>query len=80
MLVNVETLRKKFAVKRYQNSRQPGRLTFPKQDSSSTRPYRSREAAAGMHGPDESPGFAKARKCLEAILAFCESTPDMCMR
>ncbi|CAL1281189.1 unnamed protein product [Larinioides sclopetarius] len=38
-----------------------------------------KEVATGMHGPEESPAFEKARKCIEAIVSFCESTPDMCM-
>ncbi|XP_055942833.1 uncharacterized protein LOC129972646 [Argiope bruennichi] len=37
------------------------------------------EASSGMHGPYESPAFERARKCSEAIVAFCQSTPDMCM-
>ncbi|GBO08731.1 hypothetical protein AVEN_130644-1 [Araneus ventricosus] len=38
------------------------------------------EAAIGLHGPDESPAFEKGRACLEAIVSFCESNPDGCMR
>ncbi|KAF8787130.1 uncharacterized protein LOC129972702 [Argiope bruennichi] len=40
---------------------------------------RYKEVAMGMHGPEENPAFEKARTCLEAILAFCQSSPDMCM-
>ncbi|GBN32969.1 hypothetical protein AVEN_123574-1 [Araneus ventricosus] len=36
-------------------------------------------AATGIYGPDESSAFAKSRICIEAILAFCDSTSDMCM-
>ncbi|CAL1281190.1 unnamed protein product [Larinioides sclopetarius] len=37
------------------------------------------EASMGMHGPDEIPAFEEGRKCLEAILIFCEANPEGCV-